>query len=51
MIIEYENTVEVARYKEIWTAAMAQVEKSAAALAPLLAQDSQRAQLTQALVH
>ena len=49
MIIEYENTVEVARYKEIWTAAMAQVEKSAAELAPLLTQDSQRAQLTQAM--
>jgi methyl-accepting chemotaxis protein len=49
MVIEYENTVEVARHKEIWTAAMVQVEKSAAALAPLLAQDSQRAQLTQAM--
>ncbi|MDP3617546.1 MAG: methyl-accepting chemotaxis protein, partial [Rhodoferax sp.] len=47
MIIQYENSVEAARYKEAWNASLAQVQSSAKALAPLLPQDLQRTQLAQ----
>jgi methyl-accepting chemotaxis protein len=47
MIIQYENSVEAARFKEAWNASLAQMESSAKALAPLLPRDAQRAQLAQ----
>ncbi len=47
MVIQYENSVEAARFQEAWTASFAQLEASAKALAPLLPLDEQRTQLAQ----
>jgi methyl-accepting chemotaxis protein len=47
MIIQYENSVEAAKYQEAWTASFARLEASAKALAPLLPQDAQRTELAQ----
>ncbi|MHB8950511.1 MAG: methyl-accepting chemotaxis protein [Rhodoferax sp.] len=47
MVIQYENSVEAAKYHEAWTASFARMEASAKALAPLLPQDGQRTQLAQ----
>ncbi len=47
MVIQYENSVEAARYKEAWNASLAQIRSSAKVLAPLLPQDKQRTQLAQ----
>jgi len=46
MVIQYENSVEASKYKEAWTAAYAQIEKSAQTLSPLLPEEQQRQQLT-----
>jgi len=46
MVIEYENSIEAAKHKESWTAAFAQIEKSAQAIGPLLPENEQRKQLT-----
>lgn len=47
MVIQYENSVEAARYKDAWSASLAQIQSSAKALAPLLPLDVQRTQLAQ----
>ena len=47
MVIQYENSVEAAKYQEAWTASFTQLEASAKALAPLLPHDAQRAELAQ----
>ncbi|MDD5029767.1 MAG: methyl-accepting chemotaxis protein [Rhodoferax sp.] len=49
MVIQYENSVEAAKYKEGWASAFAQLEASAKTLAPLLTQEAHRTQLTQVL--
>lgn len=46
MVIQYENSVEASKHKEAWTAAYAQIEKSAQTLSPLLPEEEQRQQLT-----
>ena len=45
MVIQYENSVEASKHKEAWTAAYAQIEKSAQTLSPLLPEEQQREQL------
>jgi methyl-accepting chemotaxis protein len=47
MVIQYENSVEAAVYKEEWTKSYLQLDVAAKALEPLLPLDSQRAQLKQ----
>jgi len=49
MIIQYENSVEAARFKQAWVASLAQMESSAKALAPLLPEQAQRAKLAQVM--
>jgi len=49
MVIQYENSVEATNHKEAWTRAAATIDRSAAALAPLLPEDAQRTRLTQVL--
>lgn len=46
MVIQYENSVEASKHKEAWSAAYAQIEKSAQTLSPLLPEEEQRQQLT-----
>ena len=45
MVIQYENSVEAARFKEAWVGSYGQMQRAAQALAPLLPLDAQRAQL------
>ena len=45
MVIQYENSVEASKYKDAWTAAYAEIEKSAQKLSPLLPEEEQRNQL------
>ncbi|MBK9574638.1 MAG: HAMP domain-containing protein [Rhodoferax sp.] len=47
MVIQYENSVEAAAYKEEWTKSYLQLDAAGKALEPLLPLDSQRAQLKQ----
>ncbi|MBA3057208.1 MAG: HAMP domain-containing protein [Rhodoferax sp.] len=47
MVIQYENSVEAAKYQDAWTASFAQLEASATALAALLPQEDQRTLLAQ----
>lgn len=49
MVIQYENSVEAARYKESWQAAYKQIAEAAKELSPLLPQDAQRTKLTAVL--
>jgi methyl-accepting chemotaxis protein len=51
MVIQYENSIEASKHKEAWTAAFAEIEKSAQTLAPLLPKEKQRQQLTLVLNH
>ena len=49
MVIQYENSVEAAAFKDAWTRSYLQMDTAAKALEPLLPLDSQRAQLKQIL--
>jgi methyl-accepting chemotaxis protein len=49
MVIQYENSVEAAAFKEKWTQSYGQVDAAAKALDPLLPHDNQRARLKQIL--
>jgi methyl-accepting chemotaxis protein len=51
MVIQYENSIEASKHKEAWTAAFAEIEKSAQTLSPLLPKEEQRQQLTLILNH
>ena len=51
MIIQYENAVEAGAAKDEWLKTYARSQATAQRLAPLLAEDSQRAQLAAALAH
>ena len=46
MVIQYENSVEAATYKEAWTKSYLELDGAAKALGPLLPTDAQRAQVT-----
>jgi methyl-accepting chemotaxis protein len=47
MVIQYENSVEAARYKDAWNVSYVQINTSIKALTPLLPLDEQRKQLVQ----
>ncbi|TXT36861.1 MAG: methyl-accepting chemotaxis sensory transducer, partial [Comamonadaceae bacterium] len=49
MVIQYENSVEAAKYKDGWVSAFAQLETSAKNLAPMLTQEVHKTQLAQVL--
>lgn len=49
MVIQYENSVEAAAFKEAWTQSYLKMDAAAKALEPLLPLDTQRAQLKQIL--
>ena len=51
MVIQYENSVEAGKSKELWNKAYAQIETSAKTLAPLLPQESQRVILATVLTN